>query len=318
MPVDEPANPATLRLRVAAFSEGYQVVEQLEAVQNVTEARRGAALRILRADGTAVWEDVPGNDEAAARLVVSRLEHLARWDQLRTMGDHPSRLNGAVTLDLWKAGDGENADPADRLQLPPGDSYELQYRLDATSCSWTAPSVFIDLHNRSDEDLFVALLDLTERYRCDPILPTQLLPAGSSVSMWDGSSVPVSLPAGRAVTPGARGRDWLKVLASDVAFDANSFELPALDHADPPRPTARTAPDPGQARRPRLVRATSHARPRMHPSEHGPRPRQSSQSSCRPTERGPDGQPLNATVTMSRSDIDRDGSVPASRGGKVG
>ena len=84
--------------------------------------------------------------------------------------------------------------------------------------------------NRSDDDLYVAVLDLTDRFRCHAVLPTTFLLAGRTLALWDRQPIPVpSSPEGRAVETGANVRDWLKVVVSDVDFDATSADLPALD-----------------------------------------------------------------------------------------
>jgi len=81
------------------------------------------------------------------------------------------------------------------------------------------------------------VLDLTDRFRCHPVVATVKLGAGRSFAIADGDPVPASLPADDAVVPGASVRDWLKVIVSDVDFDASSFTLHPLDH--PPPPTTR-------------------------------------------------------------------------------
>ena len=85
------------------------------------------------------------------------------------------------------------------------------------------------LRNRSADDLWVAVLDLTDRFRCHAVLETTLVGAGVELSLEDRRPIPVALPAGRPIVPGASARDWLKVVVSDVAFQATSFDLDALD-----------------------------------------------------------------------------------------
>ena len=92
--------------------------------------------------------------------------------------------------------------------------------------------MFVEVCNLTDEALWVAVLDLTDRFRCHAALPTVALAAGHRHALADGAVIPVSLPAGRPVEPGATARDWLKVIVSDVDFDASVFDLPALD--EPP------------------------------------------------------------------------------------
>src|SRR5262249_38909117 len=88
------------RLRVGAHPDGYDV-ERSDGAEAVSLTHvPGACFRILRPDGTPVTADVPGDDAVAATKVVDHLEHIARWEQLRGLGDHDSRLRDAVQLDL--------------------------------------------------------------------------------------------------------------------------------------------------------------------------------------------------------------------------
>jgi hypothetical protein len=177
-------------------------------------------------------------DGPGARLVVSRLEHLAAWELVRALGDHPSALAGTVSLDLFAAAPGEARRPADRRELPVDGSCVLSYTRRANG-SWEAPAVFAELHNHASRDLFVSVLDLTDRFRCHPVVPTVKLGAGRSFAVADGDPIPASLPADEEVVPGASVRDWLKVIVSDVDFDATSFTMQPLDQ---PRPRTRSRP----------------------------------------------------------------------------
>ena len=75
-------------------------------------ARAPGTARLARADGTPVVGDVDEADGAGARLVVSRLEHVAGWELVRALGDHPSPLADLVTLDLFECQPGETRRPA--------------------------------------------------------------------------------------------------------------------------------------------------------------------------------------------------------------
>jgi hypothetical protein len=104
----------------------------------------------------------------------------------------------------------------------------LEYR--RRGDGFEAPAMFLRLVNRADRDLFVGVLDLTDRYRCHAALfPTARIRAGHRVALREGRPIPAALPADRAVVPGALARDWLKVIVSETDFDASAFEMPALD-----------------------------------------------------------------------------------------
>jgi hypothetical protein len=119
--------------------------------------------------------------------------------------------------------------------LPADGSCVLEYRRRADG-NWEAPALFAELRSAADRDLFVSVLDLTDRFRCHPVVPTTKLGAGRTFALADGAPIPASLPAGAAVVPGARVRDWLKLIVSDVDFDATTFTMQPLDE---PRPLTR-------------------------------------------------------------------------------
>jgi hypothetical protein len=194
--------------------------------------------RIARADGTPVTADTSVNDEGGVRLLVARLEHAARWEQVRGLGSHPSPLTEAIELGIYEARRDETTRQADRSPVASNGGYQFTYRRDGEE--WTPPSVFMDVRNTSDDDLYVAVLDLTDRFRCHAVLPTVRLAAGHTLSLWDGAPIPLTLPSGRPVVPGAVARDWLKIVVSDVDFDATAFDLPALDEPAATRDVRRS------------------------------------------------------------------------------
>ncbi len=200
-------------------------------------------VEIRRADGSLIASPLSGVGvtEGAARLVVAHLEHIARWEQVRSLGDHPSPVADAVTLDVYEAMEGETRRPSDRPALVADGGYQLTYHRGVDGL-WQPPRVFVELRNESEDDLYVAVLDLTDRFRCHAVLPTELVGHGRSYALWSGAPIPASLPAGRPVAPGAAARDWLKVVVSDVDFDATSFDLAALDEPSARGPSTRGAP----------------------------------------------------------------------------
>jgi Caspase domain len=213
----DPAGDNTLRLRVAVPAPGIA--------------------RITRIDGSVVTVDTDVAREGGVRLLVTRLEHVARWEQVRGLGGHPSPLAEAVALGVYAARAGERARPPDRPPVSASGGFHLEYRRDGDE--WVPPAVFMDVHNGSDDDLYVCVLDLTDRFRCHAVLPTVRLTAGHTLALWDGAPIPLTLPKDRAVVPGAIARDWIKIVASDVDFDAAAFDLPQLDEPTPPRQAAR-------------------------------------------------------------------------------
>ncbi len=195
--------------------------------------------RITRADGSAVTTDTDVGSARGAQLLVCRLEHVARWEQVHGLGGHPSPLAGAVTLAVYGAQPGETRRPADRDPVASSGGYQFAYCRDGDA--WRPPAVFIDLHNGSADDLYVCVLDLTDRFRCHAVFPTDRLAAGHTVALWGGEPIPLTLPDDRPVAAGALARDWLKVVVSDVDFEAAAFDLPALDEPLPVPDVTRAA-----------------------------------------------------------------------------
>ncbi len=123
----------------------------------------------------------------------------------------------------------------------PAAEYRLAYR--RTGDAWQAPAMLLSLVNTADHDLYVGVLDLTDRFRCHAALfPTARIEAGHTVAIWDGRPVSAGLPADRPLASGAQARDWLKVIVSETDFDASAFEMSALDE---PFHATRSAVVPG-------------------------------------------------------------------------
>ncbi len=250
-----PAGSAALALRVAAFTDGYQVAQD-GSVAGEPLRVNGPCLRILRADGTPVAGDVSGLDEGAADKVVARLEHVARWEMLRSLSDTGSALRNAVRLEVVLAEPGETAPPADRTPLVPEAGYQLAYR--AAGDGWEPPTVFLQLRNTSERDLYVTLLDFNDRYGFSPLLPTEKLVAGHTRWVLDGTPITVQLPGGRAVEPGAAVKDWLQVIVSDAEFETPAPPLPALDERIPPPEASRGEGEVATSALDRLLGRASH------------------------------------------------------------
>ena len=231
-------------------SAHVRIVDDGDAAAGALRLRVGVpaagVARIMRADGGSVADDVrsggsSGFEAGAARLAVSRLEHVARWEQVRALGEHPSPLVDVVSLHLYAAAPGETRRPADRPEMVAAAGHRVEYAR-APDGSWTEPSIYIDVRNDSDEQLYVAVLDLTDRYKCEVLQQATVLSGGVTFALSEARPLPVRLP-GRPVdpVPGSSARDWLQVLVSDVPFDASSFTLPALDKPDT-RSATRGAP----------------------------------------------------------------------------
>jgi hypothetical protein len=203
------ASAAGLRLRVAAVEGRY---------------------RLLRGDGSAATADVPGHTRDSARLVLARLEHIAQWTLLHELENTGSALAGAVTMEFVAAPPGQLRLPPEAAALVPDrtGAYRLGYEQDGPG--WRPPAVFIRLHNTSGQRLWCAVLDLTDRFRIhSKLLPGAWVGDGELAAAYEGKRIPVTLPPGREVRSGARGQDWIKLVASTEQFNTAAFDLPRLD-----------------------------------------------------------------------------------------
>ena len=211
------SNPGALRLRVA-----------------VPDA---ATVAIRRADGSAIpIADVTVEDdevERAAALVVSRLVHIARWERIRALGDHPTPEGVAVDLELFPSKRADGGRRPDGVEpYPEASVYELAYRRDGDD--FVEPYVFARLVNRTDRRLYAAVLDLSERFECYVVEATKAIDPGTSFDLGGGRHLSVTLPdddLARAgdVAAGDAAREVLLVISSETPFLAEGFTLARMD-----------------------------------------------------------------------------------------
>jgi hypothetical protein len=188
----------------------------------------GPCVRVLRADGspaipTAASAIACGDPVGAAATAVQQLEHVARWEQLRELGSHRSALADAVQLRIYPAEPAEMALPPDRQPFGLAGEYTIPY-----ATNGDAPNVFMHLKNTSDHDLYVALLDLTDRLECDVLYQAKLAAGIEDNANQKGGPMKLSLSSGVDPVPGARTQDWLKIIVSETEFEAEAFELAAI------------------------------------------------------------------------------------------
>ena len=151
-------------------------------------------------------------------------------------------MRDGIRLELFETLSSDPGHPADRQPLvAAAGGYRLEYR--RLGDAWETPAMFLRLVNTTQRDLFVGVLDLTDRFRCHASLfPTALIAAGRTVAIWDGRPIPAVLPTDRPIVSGAIARDWLKVVVSEADFDASAFEMSALDEPFVVRRSATLAP----------------------------------------------------------------------------
>ncbi|XVU29704.1 caspase family protein [Actinoplanes sp. CA-054009] len=166
-----------------------------------------------------------GEDEQGVEQTVRDLEHVARWLQVRNLSSPSPALQDAVRMEIVPAAPGGARPPRDAEPVT-GD-LEFDYRFD--DGVWTPPSVHIRLRNTTSARLYCALLDLTDRFRIHPgLFRGDFIAPHWTADVGRGHPVPLSLPPGRVVEPGAAVTDWLVLLVAEEPFDSEPFSLPRL------------------------------------------------------------------------------------------
>jgi hypothetical protein len=177
----------------------------------------------LRVVGGARIESPEGVVPAGPGTVVQRLEHVARWRQIRALENPRSGLAGAVTLEILPG------DPGAEPVAPEGGAIHL-----------ASDRIFIRLYNRTERPLYCVLLNLTSRYRVHAgLFPGAFVDGRSTGWALDRKPVPITGPPAE---PSGRGwwrrapkveplRDWLKLLVAEEQFGSAPFELPGIDTA---------------------------------------------------------------------------------------
>ncbi|GAA2846238.1 hypothetical protein Acy02nite_48100 [Actinoplanes cyaneus] len=157
---------------------------------------------------------------------LQRLEHVARWRQIRALENPRSRLAGAVALEVIPKAPG-NAPINGEIRL----AYE----------NGVPPRIYLRLYNRTNRRLYCVLLNLTSGYRVyTGLFPGAFVDARSAGWALDREPVEVSVPS----RPGRLGRlwgrspgvtrDWLKLLVAEEQFSSAPFVLPAVDRLGAP------------------------------------------------------------------------------------
>jgi hypothetical protein len=230
--VDGPADAVAEVARHAARSPYLRVAGPAEPI--VPDLRfllsaQGRA-RILGADGSRLAPEIVAEDArlSAARAVCSG-EHIARWRHVHALANPASALAGAVRLEVVPARPGERTAPLDRTPLAPGQDGLIRLRYRRENGAWLAPTVFVLLRNTADRPLYCVLLDLTGRYRVHAALfPGEFVGRQLTGAAFGGRPVQFHLPGGEAPAPGARVRDWLKLIVAEDEFGSRPFEQEAL------------------------------------------------------------------------------------------
>jgi len=173
--------------------------------------------------------EVGGTNEEGARLVVDRLEHVARWLAVAELKNYGSRLGDApVEITVSVPTYEERVERWN--EVDPRRGIRLYYR--HVNGKWQQPRLRIQLTNRGSEDAYCALLWLGEDYSISSsLLPerTVHIPAGSSVAANGGKDVYGKVPQEKWREGRTEVTDLLKLIVSTEQFDPTLFEQEAID-----------------------------------------------------------------------------------------
>lgn len=188
-------------------------------------------LVVAKTDGLPLTDGVPTDERGAVRSV-ARLEHLARWYQLKDLQNANPPLNGKVEIEVVAANPQEDASVADhRPPLRPESDGVVRLAYRQQNGSWQKPLVFIRVRNKSHKDLYCTLLDLTDRFGCTTdLMPSDLVPAGDTRWALTARRIRFELSKELEMAKGAQQTtDYLKVIAATEAFEPDAFTLASLD-----------------------------------------------------------------------------------------
>ncbi|MGH9222726.1 MAG: caspase family protein [Acidimicrobiales bacterium] len=228
-----PGGGPSPHVRVVAPTDTSAAGLRLRVSTIPPEEGAGPLYRILRADTSPATADLPGHTAESAGIVVSHLEHIARWSHIKNLTNPASGLADAMSIQVVLAAPGEQIAPADRPALVPDENGEVRIAYRQTVTGFEPPQIFVRLHNHSDRRLWCVVLDLTDRYRVHPkLFAGDFIGPGRTGVALEGKPIKASLPQDRAVRPGALVRDWFKLIFADEQFGATAFDLPRL--GEPP------------------------------------------------------------------------------------
>ncbi|MBL7261132.1 caspase family protein [Paractinoplanes lichenicola] len=178
-------------------------------------------LRAHYADGELAVVDQSGEELLRRRYFVDEaaaaVEHIARWLRVWHRRNGVTALGSPVRVEVLDAGKRQI------LERDSSNEYVVQYD------GGDPPEILIRLRNDSDRPLFCALLDLTSRFKVDPVLfPGYFVAARDVGECLDGRRIKAFLPPTVPVEPGASVKDRLKLFVAEAPFGVEPFVMPAL------------------------------------------------------------------------------------------
>jgi hypothetical protein len=234
----ESAGVKLARAALLSMSLGNQPSLYLQEVGTFEDAefkllaRNGQYLITRPADDRPIVAQIQGYTEKNAFQAIERLEHITRWTNIAELSS-PATSSipaSAVQMVIYQSGQ-EVKDATITLQ------YQQQ------NGKWKSPTFKIKLKNNSNQELFCALLDLTDSYAVSPeLLETGgvWLKPGEEAWALGGENIYPTVPEKLWKQGINQSQDILKLIVSTSEFDAtllrqNELDLPFFPERDPGR-----------------------------------------------------------------------------------
>ncbi|QFS52795.1 caspase family protein [Nostoc sphaeroides] len=234
----ESAGVKLARAALLSMSLGNQPSLYLQEVGTFEDAefkllaRNGQYLITRPADDRPIVAQIQGYTEKNAFQAIERLEHITRWTNIAELSSPATSSIQASAVQMVIYQSGQEVKDA---------TITLQYQQE--NGKWKSPTFKIKLKNNSNQELFCALLDLTDSYAVSP----ELLETGG---VWLKPGEEAWALGGENIYPTVREKLWkqginqsqdiLKLIVSTSEFDAtllrqNELDLPFLPERDPGR-----------------------------------------------------------------------------------
>lgn len=234
----ESAGVKLARAALLSMSLGNQPSLYLQEVGTFEDAefkllaRNGQYLITRPADDRPIVAQIQGYTEKNALQAIERLEHITRWTNIAELSSPATSSIPASAVQMVIYQEGQEVKDA---------TITLQYQ--QQNGKWKSPTFKIKLKNNSNQELFCALLDLTDSYAVSP----ELLETGG---VWLKPREEAWALGGENIYPTVREKLWkqgitqsqdiLKLIVSTSEFDAtllrqNELDLPFFPERDPGR-----------------------------------------------------------------------------------
>ena len=198
-----------------------QEVEKTENAEFKLLARNGQYLITRPADDRPIVAQIQGYTESNALQAIERLEHITRWTNIAELVSPATSSIQASAVQMVISQSGQEVKDA---------TINLQYQ--QQNGKWKGPTFKVKLKNTSNQELFCALLDLTDRYAVSPELLSTggvWLKPGEEAWALAGENIYPTVPEKLWKQGITQSQDILKLIVSTAEFDATLLRQNELD-----------------------------------------------------------------------------------------